>query len=76
MNLFFRQCNASILDLVDNFGVLSLDLAWCYLQLGCLKQLADAERRLIQCEETFKKSYGSDLERVQAIKGTTGILIL
>lgn len=35
-------------------------------------QLPDAERRLQICESNLKKSYGENMDRVMAIKGSTG----
>ncbi len=53
-------------------GLLNLDIAWCYVQLGSLTQLDDAVARLEKCEQTFHKAYGPNMERLAAVKGTTG----
>lgn len=68
----FRQCRAEILNLVDNFAVLCLDISWCYLCLKNLDTLPDAADRLKMSEDFFKKSYGESLQRLLSIKGTTG----
>ena len=52
-------------------GILNLDIAWCYLRLGNLNELPNAQDRLNECEKSFKKSYGENLERVLALKGTS-----
>lgn len=52
-------------------GLLNLDIAWCYLRLGNLAELPNAMERLKECENNFKKSYGANLERLEALKGTT-----
>jgi len=68
----FSQCRSELLDMVDNFAILSLDIAWCYLALQTVSELPDAEARLTRCEEKFKASYGNNLERVAALKGSKG----
>ena len=65
----FSACSSDLLRMVDNYGILSLDIAWCYLSLHAVSDLPLAEERLRACEE---KSYGSGLERVAALKGSTG----
>ena len=40
--LFRRQCSAAILDAVDNYAVLCLDIVWCYLCLKNVEDLPDA----------------------------------
>ena len=67
----FSACSSDLLRMVDNYGILSLDIAWCYLSLHAVSDLPLAEERLRACEEKFKESYGSGLERVAALKGST-----
>ena len=68
----FSACSSDLLRMVDNYAILSLDIAWCYLSLHAVSELPLAEERLRACEEKFKESYGSGLERVAALKGSTG----
>lgn len=65
----FTACNANLLETVDNYALLNLDIVWCYLCLKSLTQLPDAERRLIICEESFRRTYGDNMDRVRALKG-------
>ena len=68
----FSNCGSDLLGMVDNFAILSLDIAWCYLALQTVSELPDAEARLARCEEKFKSSYGNNMERVTALKGSKG----
>ena len=72
MILSFSQCQSSLLERVDNYGILNLDIAWCYLALQSIAELPAAEARLQQCERSLKRSYGENMERVVALKGSTG----
>ncbi|XP_072397849.1 NEDD8 ultimate buster 1-like isoform X2 [Diabrotica undecimpunctata] len=66
------QCNSQLLKTVDNYALLDLDIAWCYLCLESFVQLPEAESRLKRCEEKFHSTYGNNLERLVAVKGTPG----
>ncbi|KAJ6638174.1 NEDD8 ultimate buster 1 [Pseudolycoriella hygida] len=68
----FSHCNSKLLETVDNYALLNLDIAWCYLCLKSVMQLPAAERRLQICESKFKESYGENLDRVMFLKGCTG----
>lgn len=65
-----------MLNNVDNYALLDLDIAWCYLCLESFAQLPEASERLKRCEERFQKTYGQNLERLIAVKGTGGKNIL
>uniref|UniRef100_A0A182M6D9 UBA domain-containing protein n=1 Tax=Anopheles culicifacies TaxID=139723 RepID=A0A182M6D9_9DIPT len=65
----FRSCNSQLLDVVDNYALLNLDIVWCYLCLKNLHQLPDAEQRLKMCELKFQQSYGKNMQRVTEIRG-------
>ena len=73
MILSFSQCQSSLLERVDNYGILNLDIAWCYLALQSIAELPAVEARLQQCERSLKRSYGENMERVVALKGSTGM---
>ncbi|KAI5638969.1 NEDD8 ultimate buster 1 [Phthorimaea operculella] len=66
----FDECRSSILATVDNWALLQLDIAWCYLQVQALSAASDAATRLQRAEEAFARSYGTDNQRVIALKGT------
>ena len=68
----FSGCRSDLLSMVDNYAILSLDIAWCYLALNTVSELPMAEERLQVCEQKFKASYGADMERVAALKGSSG----
>jgi hypothetical protein len=58
--------------MVDNYGLLNLDVGWCYLNLQSIAELPQVETRLNRCERALKRSYGEDMERVIALKGSSG----
>ena len=69
----FQQCRSSILELVDNYALLCLDICWCQLLLRDTAGLPEAQHRLAQCEQTLRKTYGRNLERLSLHKrGKTG----
>ncbi|PNF44037.1 hypothetical protein B7P43_G16238, partial [Cryptotermes secundus] len=68
----FSRCKSDLLQSVDNYALLNLDIAWCYLCLRSVSDIPDAEQRLRKCEMNFHQSYGPNLERLLALKGTTG----
>ena len=47
-------------DKVDNYGLLQLDIAWCYLLLESLDGLTDAVRRLDIAERVLRKQVHSN----------------
>ena len=47
-------------------------MAWCYLKIGNMSELPNAAQRLAECESKFVQSYGANLERVKALKGSSG----
>nr|CAI5842294.1 unnamed protein product [Callosobruchus analis] len=68
----YRLCNSQLLNTVDNYALLDLDIAWCYLCLESVAHLPEAQQRLSTCEKKFIDTYGANLERVIAVKGTPG----
>ncbi|XP_055371078.1 NEDD8 ultimate buster 1-like [Condylostylus longicornis] len=65
----FSSCQSEILNKVDNYALLNLDIVWCYLCLKSFSYLQDADRRLKICQENFERSYGSDMCRLFKLKG-------
>lgn len=40
----FNQCNSKLLENVDNYALLNLDIAWCYLCLKVFSARPSAEQ--------------------------------
>jgi hypothetical protein len=68
----YRKCRLELLKTVDNYALMNLDIAWCYLKLGNMTELPNAAGRLSDCESNFVQTYGANLERLNALKGHTG----
>lgn len=62
------KCDSAILNTVDNFAVLQLDIVWCYQALDKLLCLDDAKQRLQNAERCFQRCYGDQQSRLQQIK--------
>lgn len=64
----FSHCRAQILTAVDNYGILCLDIVWCYFWLKSIVDLPNAEEKLKKCKECFERSYGQNLERLTVVR--------
>ena len=68
--------NSSVLQnwksVVDNYGLLQLDIAWCYLLLESLDDLNDALRRLDAAEGCLKKQVHSNFVTLAVVQAEMG----
>ncbi|XP_059827797.1 NEDD8 ultimate buster 1-like isoform X2 [Hypanus sabinus] len=68
----FRQCNEELLNSVDNYGVLNLDITWCYLQLDGIQLHTEAGERLEGAQAYFNKCFGENQHRLQEQEDKSG----
>ncbi|XP_022656316.1 NEDD8 ultimate buster 1-like isoform X1 [Varroa jacobsoni] len=59
-----------LLSSSGNIAQLQLDVVWCFLEIGSLAHLEDAEKRLRLAETGLNDVYGANLEKVLSVKGS------
>jgi hypothetical protein len=63
---------SSWMDKVDNYGLLQLDISWCYLLLGSLDNLPDALARLNKAETVLRKQVHSNFVTLAVAQADMG----
>ncbi|XP_055519872.1 NEDD8 ultimate buster 1-like isoform X3 [Leucoraja erinacea] len=69
---YFRQCSQELFNSVDNYGVLNLDITWCYLQLQDIQRLVEARERLENAEKYFNQCFGKNQQRLKELEDRSG----
>ncbi|XP_078279737.1 uncharacterized protein LOC144607046 [Rhinoraja longicauda] len=64
----FRQCSQELFNSVDNYGVLNLDITWCYLQLQDIQRLVEARDHLENAEKYFNRCFGKNQQRLNELE--------
>ncbi|DBA81188.1 TPA: hypothetical protein ACH3X2_007006 [Trebouxia sp. C0005] len=65
----FEMCNPKHLDMVDNVGLLMIDIVWCYFQLRAIGQLAAGRARLDKAQGSLQRSHGPSGVRMRRLHG-------
>ncbi|DBB10937.1 hypothetical protein WJX82_008688 [Trebouxia sp. C0006] len=65
----FEMCNPKHLDMVDNVGLLMIDIVWCYFQLRAIGQLAAGRARLDKAQGSLQRSHGPSGARMRRLHG-------
>jgi UBA/TS-N domain len=68
----FSRAAPALLESIDNFAVLQLNLCWCFLRLRDPAFLPEATTRLQRAESILERAHGQSLERLLAVRGVTG----
>jgi len=72
----FTKCSSDLLEMMDNYGLLCLDIAWTYFKLKDPAYLKEAGWRLKKAQECLEKTYGPNMERLKRLKGGAPEIIL
>ncbi|KAL3142217.1 hypothetical protein ABBQ38_002565 [Trebouxia sp. C0009 RCD-2024] len=65
----FGMCSPKHLEMVDNVGLLMIDIVWCYFQLRAIGQLASARARLDKAQQSLHCSHGPSGARMRRLHG-------
>ncbi|KAL0488319.1 hypothetical protein AKO1_008794 [Acrasis kona] len=65
----FRKLDTKILNMVDNYAFLNVDMVWCMYHISDADLLFSAKQRLALAERCLVNAHGPNLERLVRIKG-------
>ncbi|XP_078443608.1 ubiquitin-associated (UBA)/TS-N domain-containing protein isoform X3 [Wolffia australiana] len=60
----FSLCDPKVIQMVDNFPILELDIVWCYFMLRDISLLSLAGARLTKARKGFELSHGKNSTRM------------
>eukprot|EP01100_Stratorugosa_tubuloviscum_P014110 TRINITY_DN737_c1_g1_i1.p1 TRINITY_DN737_c1_g1~~TRINITY_DN737_c1_g1_i1.p1 ORF type:complete len:567 (-),score=272.30 TRINITY_DN737_c1_g1_i1:5-1705(-) len=64
----FSKCSEHILEMIDNYGVLCLDIVWLYFKLENPSFMQDAKFRLHKARQSFQRAYGANFSRLSQLR--------
>jgi len=65
----FLNVSEEILEMIDNYGLLCLDIAWTFYQMQQIEQLQNANEKIKTANKFLEKSHGKDMERLMKVTG-------
>lgn len=64
----FSLCDPKLIEMIDNFPILQLDIVWCYFMLRDISCLSAAGMRLAKARKGLERSHGKDSSRFRALQ--------
>ena len=65
----FLGVSEEILEMIDNYGLLCLEIGWAYYKMQKLDELQNASQKLKSANRFLEKSYGKEMERLMKVTG-------
>lgn len=65
----FSQVSLALMAIVDNYGLLMLDIAWCHYKIGKIERLPEAREKLRIARNALQRAHGQNMERLVEVKG-------
>ncbi|XP_071742216.1 uncharacterized protein [Rutidosis leptorrhynchoides] len=65
----FSLCDSSVVQLIDNFPILQIDMVWCYFMLKDISKLSVAGKRLQEARIGIERSHGKESTRLRLLHG-------
>ncbi|KAD6795009.1 hypothetical protein R6Q59_021083 [Mikania micrantha] len=65
----FSLCDSKVVQLIDNFPILQIDMVWCYFMLKDISKLSVAGKRLEEARKGIERSHGKESTRLRLLHG-------